>query len=489
MALSASDTAFFARLELASFANPFGSERGELLSELSGVPRLHRDPEAVRDHVLAETARRLRGLEGEGHLSCFRGEDRLRLEIAHLFAVYYGFVDALDRCITEQIAAGDSPTPVTFGAELLAELVGRGFKPKEAERYLAIFFQFRRAYYFVAHELVGNSDAMKDLRRHLWNNVVTHDIRWYSRYLVTRMEDFSTLLLGETGTGKGAAARAIGFAGFIPFDANKGTFSESFTKAFVSINLSQFPDALIESELFGHRRGAFTGAVEDHDGVFARCSVHGSIFLDEIGEVSPTIQIKLLRVLQERCFSPVGSRDVCRFRGRIVAATNRPLHELRSPGGLRDDFFFRLSSDVITMPALRDHLVECCDELDELVGHLLQRMTGPAPELIKYVREAIRQSLPEDYHWPGNVRELEQCVRRILLTGNYEPEASVDCGPDTAFGAAVERGEMNVDELLAGYCRLLYERCGNYSEVARQTGLDRRTVRRHILGESSLASD
>ena len=114
----------------------------------------------------------------------------------------------------------------------------------------------------------------------------TRDILFYQQHLTGRMEDFSTLILGDTGTGKGTAASAIGRSGFIPFNEKTGTFSESFTKAFVSINLSQFPEGIIESELFGHRKGAFTGAVEAHEGMFDTCSPHGSIFLDEIGDIS-----------------------------------------------------------------------------------------------------------------------------------------------------------------------------------------------------------
>src|SRR5438093_11021295 len=179
---------------------------------------------------------------------------------------------------------------------------------------------------------------MCELRRNLWQNVFTQEIRLYERYLWDRLEDFSTLLLGETGTGKGTAAAAIGRSGFIPFDEKQGRFVESFTRSFIALNLSQHPETLIESELFGHKKGAFTGAVEAHEGVFARCSPHGAIFLDEIGDVPTPIQIKLLHVLQERTFSPVGSHEKLRFRGRVIAATNQPLDVLREKQLFRDDF-------------------------------------------------------------------------------------------------------------------------------------------------------
>src|SRR5205085_1538803 len=174
--------------------------------------------------------------------------------------------------------------------------------------------------------------------RHLWQNVFTQEVHLYEHYLWDRMEDFSTLLLGETGTGKGAAAAAIGRSGYIPFGRNQGRFAESFMRSFIALNLSQFPESLIESELFGHRKGAFTGAVEAHEGLLARCSAHGAIFLDEIGEVSAPIQIKLLQVLQERSFCPVGSHETVKFRGRVVAATNRPLETPDGRKVFRDDF-------------------------------------------------------------------------------------------------------------------------------------------------------
>src|SRR5439155_22025679 len=119
--------------------------------------------------------------------------------------------------------------------------------------------------------------------RHAWNNIFTHDVRCYDRYLWNRMEDFSTLLLGETGTGKGTTAAAIGRSGFIPFEEKKGCFAESFTRSFVALNLSQYPEALIESELLGDKKGAFTGAIEAHERSFSRGSHCGARFLDDGG--------------------------------------------------------------------------------------------------------------------------------------------------------------------------------------------------------------
>jgi transcriptional regulator with GAF, ATPase, and Fis domain len=296
------------------------------------------------------------------------------------------------------------------------------------------------------------------------------------------MEDFSTLLLGDTGTGKGSAAAAIGRSGYIPFDLQKGRFTKNFNDIFVSINLSQFSESLIESELFGHCKGAFTGAVENHQGLFERCTDHGSLFLDEIGELSVPIQIKLLHVLQERIFNPVGSHSQKRFAGRVIVATNRPLQDLRKRGNFRDDFFYRLSSDVITLPTLCQRIEESPDELAQLVNLLVNRMTGQkSSSLTEMILEKLKRDLPPNYSWPGNVRELEQAIRRILMTGKYGGDSFVsDLTLEEDFMQRFQTGQLEARELLHRYCTLLFQKFGTYEEVGRRTKLDRRTVKKYL---------
>jgi transcriptional regulator with PAS, ATPase and Fis domain len=376
---------------------------------------------------------------------------------------------------------------VPFGDEAIAELVRSGFPEERAVRYFAMFFQLRRAFYFILGSLAGQCESMRRLREALWNNVFTHDMRDYEAALWNRMEDFSTLLLGETGTGKGSAAAAIGRSEFIPYLPEQRRFAANFSESFITINLSQFPETLIESELFGHRKGAFTGAIDHHEGVFERCSAHGALFLDEIGEVSIPVQIKLLQVLQERTFTALGGHEKKRFSGRVIAATNRPLDKLRRDGRFREDFFYRLCSDVIEVPTLRQRIAESPSELEQLVQLLVVRIAGEqASELASSIMEALARGLPRGYAWPGNVRELEQAVRRILLTGRYAGDiAEAATNDEELLAEKLRAGELTAEELLARYCALLYRRLGTYAEVAKRTGLDPRTSRKYVESAAS----
>jgi len=481
--ISGPDREFFSALAGVVFGNPFTPERNQLIVRLApGVPlgdlTTHR--EALARVVGPRLEPWLR--EGAPALQRLSAEDRRLLEPAFAYVCYHRHVPELDAHIERQAGQGGAPLTVPFADEAIAELVRCGFAEERATRFFALFFQLRRAFYFILRSLAGECESMRRLREALWNNVFTHDMRGYEAALWNRMEDFSTLLLGETGTGKGQAAAAIGRSEFIPYLPGERRFAANFAESFIALNLSQFPEALIESELFGHRKGAFTGAIDHHQGVFERCSAHGALFLDEIGEVSIPVQIKLLQVLQERTFTALGGHEKKRFSGRVIAATNRPLGELRRGGRFRDDFFYRLCSDVIEVPTLRQRIAESQGELEQLVRLLVARITGAqAPELVAAALEALESGLPRGYPWPGNVRELEQAVRRILLTGRYVAEQSPTAqNEDEALIDKLRAGELTAAELLARYCALLYRRLGTYAEVAKRTGLDPRTSRKYV---------
>src|SRR6266699_2968824 len=431
--LGAPDRDFFAALADVVFGNPFTPQRDQLIVRLAPeapLGDLTSDREALARIVGPRLEPWLR--EGSTGLQKLSAEDRRLLEPGFLYVCYHRCVPQLDALIERQAGQGGAPLAVPFGDDAIADLVRSGFPEERAVRYFALFFQLRRAFYFILDSLAGECESMRRLREALWN----------------RMEDFSTLLLGETGTGKGSAAAAIGRSEFIPYVPEQRRFAANFAETFITINLSQYPETLIESELFGHRKGAFTGAIEHHEGVFERCSAHGALFLDEIGEASIPVQIKLLQVLQERTFTALGGHEKKRFSGRVIAATNRPLAALRRDGRFRDDFFYRLCSDVIEVPTLRQRIAESPAELEQLVRLLVARVTGAkAPDLVAAVLEALESGLPRGYPWPGNVRELEQAVRRILLTGRYAAEMAQAAPNDEA--ALIERlhaGDLTADE-------------------------------------------
>lgn len=487
MSLSASDREFFAALADVAFGNPFSPKRAELIVRLAPGAKpgdLTTDREALARVVAPRLA--LFARDGAASVQRLSEEERRLLVPALLYVGYHRCVTQLDALIERQSSRGGEPLAVPFGDEVLADLVRSGLAPEQAPRYFALYYQLRRAFFFIQRSLAGECESMRRLREALWNNLFTHDMRGFESALWNRMEDFSTLLLGETGTGKGQAAAVIGRSAFIPYLPPERRFAANFTETFIATNLSQFPEQLIESELFGHRKGAFTGAIDNHQGVFERCDPHGALFLDEIGEVSIPAQIKLLQVLQERTYTPVGGREKKRFSGRVIAATNQPLGELRRQGRFRDDFFYRLCSDVIELPTLRQRIAESAKELAQLVDLLVARIAGAeSPELVASVLEALEASLPRGYAWPGNVRELEQAVRRILLTGRYAAELPHDGERAEGLGAALAEGRLTADEVLARYCALLYERLGSYTAVAERTGLDPRTSRKYILAAKS----
>jgi DNA-binding NtrC family response regulator len=476
--LSPEHREFFGWVAEAVFANPFSPERKALNRRIAGLDRPASD-DAVLEAAIERVELRARELDPDGILPPGRyvPEDARILELTGLFRAYHDFRDDFGRYIDNQ-AHSEEPLAVPFADALWPRLAALGFDPDGCARYFGVFYQVRRGFYFIEREIVGACPAVVELRMRLWNAIFTFRPDWYLRCLVGRMEDFSTLLLGETGTGKTAAARAIGYSGFIPYDPKARRFKESFSTAFVGINLAQFPAGLIESELFGHRKGAFSGAVEHHQGVLARCSAHGAVLMDEIGDVDPVIQLKLLTVLQERWFMPVGGREKLQFKGRVIAATHRDLARLRAEGRFRDDFFYRLCSDVIVLPPLRQRLAENPAELGLMLAAILKRIFGPdGLTLVEGVEERARASVPADYPWPGNVRELEQCARRICLTGRYQVEAQ---GAADSFLLRVAQGDLTADELLAGYLGRLHARLRSYEEVARRAGLDRRTVKKYV---------
>ena len=353
----------------------------------------------------------------------------------------------------------------------------------EPPHLFACFFQARRAFDLIFRNIIGRSKPAAKLRADVWQSIFTHDMRRYRRSLYRRMHDVTTLVTGPSGTGKELVARAIGLSRYIPFDPQRGMFATNLDGAFHAVNLSALSPTLIESELFGHRKGAFTGALADRVGWLESCPPLGTVLLDEIGELDPSIQVKLLRVLQTREFQRIGETAPREFKGKLIAATNRDLDAEMRAGRFREDLYYRLCADLIETPSLRDQLRDSPDELRNMVLFVSERVVGPdeAADLAEEVLTCIERDLGAGYAWPGNVRELEQCVCNVLVHKRYRPRTAPEASEAADGVAAAWRdGDLTAKELLSRYCTRVYATTGSYQETARRLDLDRRTVKRSI---------
>ncbi len=341
---------------------------------------------------------------------------------------------------------------LTLIAQLIAQAVKHRQQAHEQVEYYRReneMLQEQIKKHFRPDNMIGNSRAM---------HTVYHSIEQVAGSKST------VLIRGESGVGKELVAHAV------------HTRSPRAEKAFVKINCAALPDGIVESELFGHERGAFTGAIAMRKGRF-ELAHRGTIFLDEIGELPLQTQAKLLRILQEREFERVGGSETLRCDVRVIAATNRPLEEFVNEGKFRQDLYYRLNVFPIYVPALRERKTDILQLADFFVEKYnkanakdIQRISTPAIDMLM------------SYHWPGNVRELENCIERASLLATDEvihgyhlpptlqtPTGNTDQSRSTLQAAldGVER-EMILDALKLHH--------GNMAAAARQLGLTERIM-------------
>ena len=494
---------------------PYGSD-GLQVSEVPGinpnVPRLRESAEAL----LRRARSKLKEIGPSREVSSRELE---LYENATLFTLYYRWYQQLNELaqvseLTRPLAEGSRGVEggEVRGGEVKVPWYSR-FREEAREalrpggrrlaldfgppHLLALFFQIARAFHQIHANILGRSGATIHLRAAVWQSIFTHDIRRYQRNVYRHMRDLSTLVTGPSGTGKELVARSVGLSGYIPFDEKRRTFATSTAERFLPLNLSALSPTLIESELFGHKSGAFTGALGNRRGWFEVCQPHGTVFLDEIGEISPEIQLKLLRVLQTRTFQRLGETRARTFDGKVVSATNRDLGKAIAQGSFRVDLYYRICSDLIVTPSLSEQIDGSMDELRVLALFIARGLVGDeAANLADEVVDWVETSLGRDYDWPGNFRELEQCVRNVLIRREYRPQiaSSTEAKDDlrSQMSRAFERGERSAEEILRSYCTLVYAEHGSFEGAARVLGLDRRTVKakvdpeilRRLLGSS-----
>ncbi len=489
-------------------ANPFSpewveQEKKALGSKFQPSGTVHLwSEERIREHPnLGKLTERTEELAGKMLAKLKAGErpgtsERPLYESLILYLLYRRYRLQFDRLIAaRKRSAGERPHRPTTVEGLWEDFLGdfneffRGADSQPltelpAEHVFAWFFQIRRAFRQIFDCIVGSSESVIRLRQQVWDSIFTHDIRHYAERLYTRMRDFNTLITGESGTGKELAAQAIGMSQYIRFDPSRRRFEADFHDSFCGVNLAGMPASLIESELFGYAKGAFTGAEEDHRGLLETINDSGALFLDEIGEVDPSIQVKLLRAIETREFCPVGGRQEKKksWKGKIIAASNRDFSEDVRQRRFRQDLYYRLCGDEIETPPLRRQLKESPEDLNTLILFATRRILGHDGEAAaELVRDWIGENLG-NYPWPGNFRELEQCVRNVILHGRYRPKGSGgDQRVEDNVRALAEHG-LSAEEVLAIYCRMVYEDVGReYQAAAKRTGLNWRTVKRHVL--------
>ncbi len=292
--------------------------------------------------------------------------------------------------------------------------------------------------------LVGRSSAMQEIYRAIGRLVHT---------------DLSVMIVGESGTGKELVARAL------------HDHSKRASGPFVAVNMAALPRDLIEAELFGHERGAFTGADRRMPGRFEQAD-GGTLFLDEIGDMPVEAQTRLLRVLQEGEFSRIGGRTLERTNVRIISATHRNLSHLITQGRFREDLFYRLNVMPVKVPALRERR----EDIADLIFHFVRQMTGAGHSGKTFTGEALEAL--RQHHWPGNVRELENLVKRITvlqpeetitadIVNTYLAEHSRDNGNQGREASRTMSPPMGISDAVAHHMRIHFAQ----PKVAEETGL------------------
>ena len=482
------------------FTNPFIPER--IVLEKTALGSDYRPP-AAQGNIVAEKNRirfntnklKERSIELlakfrkrllDKNLKLIEGDLEIyeNLTIYYLYDFYRSDIKSyfMDQSGTYSLA--DSYNRFSSDWKYYLQLPGRPFETVFTPvKIFEMFFQIRRAFHYIFDFLIGQSTVSSELRASIWQSIFTHDIIRYHRLLYNRMQSITTLITGPSGTGKELVARAVALSQHIPFDEKTLDFAANSHQLFFPLQLSAMPQTLIESELFGHQKGAFTGAVQNRIGWMETCSEYGTVFLDEIGEVNEAVQVKLLRILQSRSFQRLGDNTERYYKGKLLAATNKNLLDAIEKRKFRGDLYYRLCSDIIDTPSLHDQLGGSERELSTFVQHLAVGIIGhdESENLACEATAWIKKNLGLEYTWPGNVRELEQCLRNIMIRGTYSaPRPTPSPNSENLLFQELKECRLTADELLNIYCKNTYQKTGSYLATAKLLNLDRRTVKKRI---------
>jgi two-component system, NtrC family, response regulator HupR/HoxA len=429
----------------------------DVVTASTGPETLAKAAEARPDVILLDV--NMPGMNGYEVTKALRADEDLRYASILLLT---GRDESEDKVFGLEQGANDYVTKPYRKEELLARIAA-------ALRTRELYQELKRAH-AVSREVSRRMRDRFDFRNIIGESRVMQEL--FSLLAKVADSEVPVLITGESGTGKELVASAI--------HAN-GVRRE---KPFVVQNCSALNDNLLESELFGHVRGAFTGALRDKEGLFEVADT-GTFFLDELGEMSPAMQVKLLRVLQDGTFMPVGATKPKRVNVRVVGATHRNLEEMVSKGTFREDLYYRLAVVNVRLPPLRERH----GDVPRLVEYFLRSFADRSGKPMRTLDADAMQRL-ESYQWPGNIRQLENEIQRALvMSGNSAEKISTEhLSPQVAssnpFNAPGSHssvgpsGEVKLKDALEHLERQMIvdtlKRCGgNKSEAARQLGVSR----------------
>jgi len=421
-----------------------GTKQYEVIQASNGEACLRKLHEDRPDLILLDL--QMPGMDGIETLT------RIKQQFPHMPVVIMTAHGTIDRAVSTMKQGAQDFLTKPFPGERLKVTVRNVLEASQLENEVENLRSELKVRYELKN-IIGQSGIMQEVFRSV-EKVVNSDV--------------TVLLQGESGTGKELFARAI----HNHCEARKD-------QPFVAVNCTALPESLLESELFGHEKGAYTGASARRIGKFELAD-GGTIFLDEIGDMSPSTQSKILRVLQEREFERLGGNSLVRVNIRLISATNKNLDEEVMKGRLREDLYYRISVFPIRLPPLRDRR----EDIPHLAAHFLKRYTSREGKKVEGIHQDALQRLMR-YHWPGNVRELENVVERAVVITNAAEILLDDLPPHIArfdqddmpypedtLPRWIEKMEEDILR------KTLYEFEGNISQAAKKLGIGRATIYR-----------